>query len=248
MDTSRLPAETRLLWERLNQEPLLQGFVLIGGTALTLRIGHRISEDLDFAYLGQRLPMQRLKALRSLLADQGITLDAIQDVVAQNEFLDSGLELAEYQQNFIAHLPTGSVKLSFVCMDPHVTQLLTGDNSSPLRVATLDELFKTKVLACAARSKTRDWFDLYVLMSHHGFDGGDFYRVFVEADREPLFDIANMRLRRGVPSLADEGYDTLLKNPPSLSEMHAFFTAMLDQLEIDLSSAAFKVKARLSKR
>lgn len=52
MDTGRLPAETRQLWLALMHEPLLRGFVLIGGTALTLRIGHRLSEDLDFAYLG----------------------------------------------------------------------------------------------------------------------------------------------------------------------------------------------------
>lgn len=246
MDTGRLPAETRQLWLALMHEPLLRGFVLIGGTALTLRIGHRLSEDLDFAYLGVTLPTQRLALLKKVLSTKGIRLEPIQDSVAQNAFMDAGLDLADYQQNYLAHLPQGAVKLSFVCFDPHVTALLGGNDASMLRVATLDEAFKTKVLAAADRSKTRDWFDLYVLMSRHGYDGEDFYRVFVEAGREGVFDIANMRLRSGKPSLTDEGYVNLLDDPPSLQMMQNFFVAMLDQLEVDLSKAAFMARKRMS--
>jgi len=240
MDTSRLPTETRQLWEALHHEPLLHGFVLIGGTALALRIGHRLSEDLDFAYLGARLPKQRLNVLKEALLEQGIQLEEITDVVTQEEFLVTGLALADYQQNYLAHLPQGSVKLSFVCLDPHVTGLFAGDVSTPLRVASLDEVFKSKVFACASRSKTRDWFDLYVLMNQFGFDGEDLYRTLVETARENTFDMISMRLRSGKPSLADEGYATLLQDPPSLEVMRDFFNAMLDRLEVDLSSAAFK--------
>src|SRR5918996_3622199 len=42
----RLPAPQRKLWTELSEVP--RGFVLYGGTALTLRLGHRISEDFDF--------------------------------------------------------------------------------------------------------------------------------------------------------------------------------------------------------
>ena len=242
MDTSRLPAETRQLWELLADEPLLHGFALIGGTALTLRIGHRLSEDLDFAYLGERLPKQRLIALGKMLSAKGIRLEEIADASAHVDFLDAGLELADYQQNYLARLPQGAVKLSFVCFDPHITSVFSGDESSPLRVATLDEIFKSKALACADRSKTRDWFDLYVLMNQHGFGGADLYRAFVEAGQESKFDLASERLRRGKPSIADEGYANLLPNPPSLEAMRDFFLTMLDRLEVDLSAAAFKAR------
>lgn len=244
MDTSRLPAETRQLWLALMHEPLLRGFVLIGGTALTLRIGHRLSEDLDFAFLGTKLPRQRLTMLRQVLLAQGIQLEEILDVAAQESFVDAGLELADFQQNYLAHLPEGSVKLSFVCFDRHITTLLAGNEASMLRVATLDEGFKTKALTCADRSKTRDWFDLYVLMNGYGFDGEDLYRAFVEAGRENVFDIASMRLRSGKPSLTDEGYVNLLPDPPSLETMHDFFVATLDRLEVDLSMVAFKTRRR----
>lgn len=41
-----LPAAQRRLWDELGSTP--KDFVLYGGTALALRLGHRISEDFDF--------------------------------------------------------------------------------------------------------------------------------------------------------------------------------------------------------
>src|SRR3954454_568186 len=41
-----LPAPQRRLWDELSDIP--PAFVLYGGTALALRLGHRASEDFDF--------------------------------------------------------------------------------------------------------------------------------------------------------------------------------------------------------
>lgn len=41
-----LPSSQRALWKELKATP--KHFVLYGGTALALRLGHRVSEDLDF--------------------------------------------------------------------------------------------------------------------------------------------------------------------------------------------------------
>src|SRR5579864_5060508 len=41
-----LPRAQRRLWDELRQTP--KSFVLYGGTALALRLGHRQSEDFDF--------------------------------------------------------------------------------------------------------------------------------------------------------------------------------------------------------
>jgi hypothetical protein len=41
-----LPSPQLSLWEELKQTP--QHFVLYGGTAMALRLGHRQSEDFDF--------------------------------------------------------------------------------------------------------------------------------------------------------------------------------------------------------
>ena len=41
-----LPASQRAIWKELKATP--KHFVLYGGTALALRLGHRISENFDF--------------------------------------------------------------------------------------------------------------------------------------------------------------------------------------------------------
>ena len=58
-----LPPETARVWDFLKTQTALAGFILIGGSALALRLGHRRSEDLDLACPEPRLPLRRLEAL-----------------------------------------------------------------------------------------------------------------------------------------------------------------------------------------
>jgi hypothetical protein len=44
-----LKPDTEAVWQFLRRQPGLTGFVLMGGSALALRLGHRQSEDLDRA-------------------------------------------------------------------------------------------------------------------------------------------------------------------------------------------------------
>ncbi|WP_186310716.1 nucleotidyl transferase AbiEii/AbiGii toxin family protein [Paraburkholderia sp. BCC1886] len=221
--------------------PLLRGFVLIGGTALTLRIGHRVSEDLDFAFVKAKLPRTRIKLMASELPRSGVSLEPVRSPVAEEEFLDSGLDLADYQQNFIAN---GTVKISLICLDPPASRIITGETDEPLRVASMDEVFATKCVVCAERSKTRDWFDLYVLMTQHGYGFQDFYRTFARLGFLNGYANAAMRLRKCVPDLDDPGYEQLLQTAPSLEELRTFFNANLDELEVDLATNAFLAKGR----
>lgn len=239
MATNKLSPKLVALWARLADEPRLVGFVLIGGTALAMRIAHRVSEDLDFAYLGSTLPRTRISALMDSLQRAGFDVQANQNVADEQDFMDAGLLLAEHQQNFVI---AREIKLSFVRFDNATTQCLAGSVESPTRIASLDEIFRTKSLVCAQRSKTRDWFDLYILMTHHGFNVSDMHRAFADAGCASMFDIAAQRLRLCKPTKTDEGFVHLVEPAPSLPKMRRFFSQALDQLEIDLSRAAFKAK------
>lgn len=53
--------KTLAAWKAFEQDPRLAGFVLVGGTALSLRIQHRDSEDLDFAFTSPLLPKRRVE-------------------------------------------------------------------------------------------------------------------------------------------------------------------------------------------
>jgi len=90
--------ETERVWNWLKDQPALAGFVLIGGTALALRIHHRRSEDLDLAYPETRLPRGRLEALQRLADQAGFQFRQDDDEVATQEFADATLDLRDYNR------------------------------------------------------------------------------------------------------------------------------------------------------
>lgn len=109
-----------------------------------------------------------------------------------------------------------------------------GEQQDPLRIATLGEIFETKAFVCSECSKTRDWLDLYLLLTEHGYTMKDVYAVYQRIDRLPAFAIPQMRLRSCQPEKTDEGYDHLLDRAPSLKEMCTYFNQKLDELEVML--------------
>lgn len=222
-----LPEPTRNLWLKLRVEPLLRGGILIGGTALTLRIGHRRSEDLDFAFLSEKLPTSAIALL--LRKYPGWTRN--DNLANYDEFLIAGQSLHDYQQDFLSE---EGVKVTFLAEDKSAWPLLgkgSEGGESP-RVATTKEVFALKCLVCARRSKSRDWYDLHTLFHDHGFEVSDMVEAFEKANRSSDIDLAFRRLCSGITSPDDEGYEALSENPPSLETMKAFFEKLRDQYEI----------------
>ena len=71
-----MPEATQKNFARLKDDPRLAGFTLVGGTALALQIGHRMSEDLDFNIFGQPLPIQAIDGVLDDLAAGGAVMKA----------------------------------------------------------------------------------------------------------------------------------------------------------------------------
>lgn len=242
MDLRSLPPDTARLWERLRGEALLRGFVLVGGTALAMRIGHRRSEDLDFAFVaGQTLPRLALEQLRARLSAEGWILAPMADPVAVQDAIDAGLDLEDRQQDYSVQ---GAARLSFVRLRNQVTSLLAGDAASAVRVASLDEIFATKVLAIADRSKSRDWFDLYVLMTGHGYCVADLEWVCTRVGEPQQYEIVKARLLACKPSAADEGYAQLLDDAPTRDRMREFFALAFNDFERGAVAARIRAERR----
>jgi len=232
-----LPPETDRVWSFLKEQPALAGFVLVGGSALTLRIEHRLSEYLDLAYGEARLPRPRLEALARIGTEQSLDFASLADEVTLQEFLDSGLDLRDYQQNYLIN---GKVRVSFFAPEAPLAKVLRSPLEPRARIATLTELFKAKSLVSAVRSKTRDWIDLYLLLRQHGFTLRDYREAFQEAGIVTQFEIGLSPLCSGIPQRDDEGYAHLLPNAPTLDEMKNFFISQRDQLEIQLAAEALR--------
>ena len=239
-----LPPATEKVWNFLREQPALAGFVLAGGSALALIIRHRHSEDLDLAYPGLKLPRQRLDVLCSLAREAGFDFQHNDSEAAVQEFALGGMELHDYQQDFLVN---GVVKVSFFTPDQALRRVLGGQAEGKVRVASLAELFKAKCLVSAVRSKTRDWLDLYLLMRDHGFSIRDYQAAFQEAGNRGQCDIGLARLCSGVPQRDDEGYVHLLANAPKLDEIIVFFRAQRDKLEVESAAEAARRSAKKTK-
>jgi hypothetical protein len=225
--------DTAHVWEWLRAQPALTGFVLVGGTALALRIAHRISEDLDFAWTGShRLPRPRLDALRRAASEQGHAFAANDDVQGIEDFEIAGMDLRDYQQD---HLVDASVKVTFFAPDDDVRRHLASGEADGPRIAGLGEIFAMKCLVCADRSKTRDWFDLFILMRDHGFGASQFIDVFEASGVPQKAHIALGRLCSARPHALDEGFDSLLPSPPSLAEMAGYFQGVRDDVQREMA-------------
>jgi hypothetical protein len=239
-----LPPPTERLWHLLQHAAELDGFVLIGGTALAMRINHRVSEDLDFiqAQAG-RLARGKIRAMR-------MRLEALNWILRENpspalllEYEDSGLAWEDFQQDFIADDPAGgSVKLTFVAAEPENLRSLAqvaGPSGGGPRVAGMGELFRLKCMAAADRSKSRDWLDLYLLFQSGQFSAGDFIDAFENAGVPQKLYIALMRMTSGKLPSTDEGFMSLMETPPDMTQMREHFAGLADEVEQLLAARQF---------
>ena len=129
---SILPAAQREIWPLLAPAPRLQ-FVLYGGTAVALQIGHRESLDFDF-FCAAPLDKEKVRAQFGFVNGAAILQDAPNTLV------------------ILADMPSDSVKISFFgrigfgrVNDP----METADRT--LLVASLEDLLATKLKATPRR-------------------------------------------------------------------------------------------------
>ena len=95
----RLPPATAQLWNFVETLPMLRDFVLIGDTALSMPLEHRLSEDLDFVTTQNNLPRTQLDLLQRIAAEHGHRMVRNDDDLAYDEFSDAGRGLHDYQQD-----------------------------------------------------------------------------------------------------------------------------------------------------
>lgn len=230
MDSSSLPAETARLWHWLEHQPTLSGLTLVGGTALALHLQHRVSEDLDFTTSLQKLPLAQIQALRTSAETAGFRWKENDDPLAADEFLIAGMELHHYQQDYIVN---DRVKLTFFTADQPLAQIIGPPrNSDTSPVAPLSVLFASKAILTASRSRSRDWLDLYLLMTRHGFTHQDYLDAFIKAGIPGHWEISLNRMASGHLPAHDPGYAHLLDAPPEMAEISSYFSQLRDFIEL----------------
>lgn len=236
-----LPASTEERLRAIDGCPSASDLLLVGGTALALRIAHRVSADLDFAFASARLPRRRInKLLDELRALHEVMPMA--NVAAEQDFLDSGLELADYQRDY----SVGGVKVTFFTPDPaRLGQALRGETGvqglKRIRVADLDSLFLMKAVTLNSRVTTRDLFDVYTLVRKHGYREADIFTHAGQFDFSP--DTLKTRLRHVRRRVDDPGVETPDGEAPTFEQLQAFFVAAINRVEQDAAAQASRQSA-----
>jgi hypothetical protein len=142
---SILPPGQRRVWNQLSGTP--KDFVLYGGTALALRLGHRQSVDFDFFSCQSFQPLELMRSI-SYLADQTVTQQSASTLSCE---IGTG---------------SGAVKISFFG-GLSLGQIDTPDivEGNGIAVASLVDLFGMKCATVPQRNEVKDYLDIYALIT-----------------------------------------------------------------------------------
>ncbi len=149
-----LPAAQQVLWSRLDAKALAD-FILYGGTALSLQLGHRISVDFDFfssvAFNPEKLieKVTLLKEARHVLQSAPNTFTCVLFV-----------EEEPVKLSFLGDL-------SFPLLHPPVTA------PNGIRIASIGDIFAHKLKTLHQRIEAKDYLDIIAILKEgHSLEEG----------------------------------------------------------------------------
>jgi predicted nucleotidyltransferase component of viral defense system len=133
---------TLSLIKSLQEKSYLKDFLLVGGTALALQLGHRISVDIDL-FTNKRFEPEEL--LLQLQSDYPL--------------------IVRNRMNHALLLEIDKIKTDFVFQPSE--QILPPLFMGGVKMASTLEIAAMKISAITARGKKRDFVDLFVMLNKH---------------------------------------------------------------------------------
>ncbi len=213
-------------------------FRLVGGTALSYHLDHRISEDLDFC-LTKELPLDDIQSFIEYCTDTfGIAnieyIDPSRAIM--EDFLIGGDNVEYYLQTWMIN----GVKIQFFDGAPNLGtkdffEIDEYQKIGNIKVASLDTIFKMKSMMFYKRTKSRDLFDMltmYALIDNRYtpeatkklimqydalyFNEKYFYSLWIESFKNKTY----LKER-------DEGLSGLTNDPKTYEQMRSALVEML---------------------
>jgi len=150
-----LAPQTSEVFERITRLECIKPFVLVGGTALSLQLNKRQSEDLDF-----------MCWKKSAKDKPEIPISSIKREIETVANIDS-MEIGGF--NFVSFVVEG-VKLSFYAAPrKRISSMQVIPFKNNLQLADIKSIGAMKMEAMLRRSKFRDYYDIYSVL-HEGVD------------------------------------------------------------------------------
>jgi predicted nucleotidyltransferase component of viral defense system len=235
-----MPERTRRVFESLAKEPLMQGFVLIGGTALSIQAGHRLSEDLDFWYPAAAMSKERVDAILSNLGNAGFSHHFTTPAWQLTQARINGIDLLSQSRD---HTIDGVKVTFFARLDipyRHFAAMKRVEDQASFGIANIDTLFAMKSWLISRRIRSRDLFDLMVLLQR-----GKSMQELLDAgaDADPSFqrEYAKEVLAGNVPLDADdEGFESISLDA-SIDDVRRYLLAAVNEYEVSLARAIGRI-------
>ncbi|MCD4698130.1 MAG: nucleotidyl transferase AbiEii/AbiGii toxin family protein [Bacteroidales bacterium] len=150
IDLNCMPKNTKIVFDKLTNSAFIKEYTLIGGTALSLQIKHRLSEDLDFIYDGESLNINTIKRNINKLFKK-------YKIIKQD---------GKYQIDFIIE----NTKVTFFSSAAVFIQFPVKAHSfnyKNMNIANIECIACLKFSAIAQRNTIRDYYDLYYISKYH---------------------------------------------------------------------------------
>ena len=144
------PATLGLL-KKLMAIPALAGFRLVGGTALALQLGHRISLDID------------------LFTDAEFEVSEILDALAKFDAVTVLGEKPNSLNLIIDGVRTDLIRYAY----PILSDVIVADN---IRMLSKDDIGPMKLSAVTTRGAKKDFYDIYFLLNSYSL--ADLFELF----------------------------------------------------------------------
>ena len=229
-----MPARTKRVFDALATEPLMQGFVLIGGTALSIQLGHRLSEDLDFWWPSATMSKDRVNRILENLAAAGFHHEFATPAWKISQARINGIDLLSQSRDHVIE----GVKVTFFARDDvpyrHFAAMKKIQGDFQFAIAHEETIFNMKAWLISQRVRSRDLFDLMAMLQR-GKTIRDILDAGAQADPAFQREYAKDVLVGNVPLDADdEGFDSIGLSV-TLNDIQQYFLAAVNKFEIDLA-------------
>lgn len=238
-----LRPQAKALFEMLCRAPELQGLTLIGGTALALQLGHRISLDFDFAQFGGTLPGFNIDQLVSRLKHEGYQAQMITNPAQISQFkINHGTNLLERARDYVIN----GVKVTFFIHGKNKEQENFYRTATKIQetnmyfdVLGIEALKAAKTLVFADRVRSRDLYDLYILMREQNYTLKALFSVVKELGTVDDPEHYKAIIRGEIPlDDDDEGLEAVDLNT-DLEQVYKYFNHEVDEYETAIARDYF---------
>lgn len=146
IDLQYMPKDTESVFLKLANTNFIKNYTLVGGTALSLQIKHRLSEDLDFIFDGEKINITTIKRNISKLFPNYRIIK--QDYNYQIDFIIENTKVTFFSSGAVL-IPFSVKEYSF--------------SYQKLNIASAETIAVLKFSAIAQRNTIRDYYDLYFI-------------------------------------------------------------------------------------